>query len=716
MPMIPDHLAANPLVNPRPLPYGAFPFDEIKPEHFKPAVDWALDVARARIDAIKANRDRPGFENTVAELAFASEELDRIAGQISVFKGSMNTAEVQKAYDSIRPGLSRFSTDVLLDGALFDRIRDVYDRRDMLGLNEEESILLDKTYHGFANNGAALEGEARARFKKLSLRLSALSSRFQNNLVNHTAKLHVLIPAVQSARLDGVPQDALNFYKKVAEKAGHPGDYLIPMSPPPMAILENAKDRSLREEVFKTLRRRGTGKNFGNSGVFREVLKVRHELAQLLGFENHADRTIATGHRMTDDYRDILDFTHRNAAVYKAAAEPFYDGLAEDAREDGIAKMEGWDRTYYIRQRRERDVGLKVEEVKPYFELENCLQGVFHTAGELFGIDLKEATGKYPVWHPDVRVFEVSDRGRDGVQALFYADFFARDGKNSGAWMQGLRNSSLFRGERVMPIASNNMNLMRQDGAVLLTPDNVTTLFHEFGHACHCLTGRTGVYSELQGTNTSRDYVETPSQFVEVFAFKDEVLAIYARHHKTGEMIPAALADKIRRGQSFDNQWQGLRQAEFGLIDMAAHTTDPAQIGNLKAFERTTLAPYSVGPETKGAPQFASFSHLIGGYSAGYYVYKWADALVADVAAQFEKREANGEGPFPPDLCRAFADCMIRPGGTRHGARMLADFKRAAGCNDLRLDPLALFRAEGITVPPGIEAEILRRHNAHTPS
>ena len=708
-PFIPDTLKSNPLVNPRPLPFGAVPYDDIKPEHFEPAVQWALAEARKRIQAIVDSNDPPGFQNTIHALAFADEELSRIMSPIGNIKNVASTRDVQKEYSKLVPLMSAFSTEVILNADLFKKIEDVYEQRDYLDLTDEEKVLLYKTYNGFATSGAALTGSDRTKFKHLKSRLAEHSEKYTNNVLNHTDGLSVVVPADQAHRLKGIPEDVIEFYQEKGKNTPNApeGAYVIPMSPPPMPVLEYADDRSLRQEVTQVRQKIGAVGKFNNTKPFHSILRIRHEIAQLLGFENYADQVIATGARMTDDYREVVDFVTRNAEIYKETAKPFYEELGVLAAKDGVDKLGPADYLYYIRKKKEADINFTDEEAKPYFELESTLKGMFQCAGNIFDIDVKEVKDKYPVAHPDVRTFEVSDRGSENVRAVFYADLFARPGKRSGAWMHDLRNAGLFRDQQAIPMVSNNLNLKKQD-TVLLTLDEVRTLFHEFGHGCHGMLGE-GTYPSLTGTNTSWDYVELPSQSMECWAFKPDVLATYAFHHKTGAPMPADIVAKLPQADLFDVKWQGLRQSEMALLDLSLHSTKPADVGNLKKFQDKVWEPYKVR-EAGNAPALClNFGHLVGGYGAGYYVYKWADALVADVRQSFEEREAKGEGVYPPDLCTAYTKCMIKPGGTKTGAQMLVDFKQAAGKNDLTLDPLAMFRAEGIPVPPEIEARILKQ-------
>ena len=712
-PHIPKALLSNPLVNPRPLPHGAFPYDEIKAAHFVPAVDWAIAEAQSRINAIVNNPDPADFENTIHPLAFADEELARVNSPIGDISSIANTPDVQAQNAIILPRISAFMTEVLLNERLFSRIKAVYDRRETLTLTEAETALLNKTYADFASNGAALTGPARARFKLLSERLSLKQLTYRNNITNQTRGLHIVIPPDQTHRLAGIPEDTLkSFSQRAKTTPGTPeGSYVIPMSPPPVAVLTYAHDRTLRHDVVKMLQTIGAKGKFHNGQTFRSILKIKHEISQLLGFKHYADNVISTGHRMTDDYREVITFVERNARAYKDSALTFYDDLEKFAAKDGVKKLKPWDTAYYLERKKKTDLDLDSKAVKPYLELESCLKGLFKTGEKIFNIRIAETSGKYPVIDADTRSFEIFDATTGSIKALFFLNPFSNPDKRAGAWMSPARNAGLFRGEQVIPIVANNLNLQKTDGVTLLTQNERDTLYHEFGHACHGMMGQ-GIYPAQSGTSTSWDYVELPSQKMELWAYKKNVRDLYAHHHLTGAPMPEDMAQKMERSNLYDAALAGLRQSELALIDLSVYSTSPEKIGNLKAFENAVLSPYALRkPNKTASPRVLNFSHIISGYGAGYYVYKWAEALVADVHQSFLDREAAGEGAFPPDLCKAYADCMISPGGSRSGAQMLADFKRAAGCNDLRLDPLALFRAQSVPVPVDIEQEIIRHHN-----
>lgn len=690
-------LQDNPLFTPRQQPFNAPPLGLFGPEHLAPAAARALEMAREDIEAIATCPDEPDFENTIAALAFSEKKLYDIVGAFSEMKGVCNSPEVQQAWNAVQPVLTDHAMSILLDERLFKRVKAVYDASDLATMDEERWTLLLKTYNGFANNGALLQGAARDEFERLAKEAATVTTEFSNNLVNGAAALKLVIKAKDKARLAGIPEDFIASYSRNAQEdpdpAVEPGDYVITMTPPPHAVFEYAQDRSLRQEVRAIYNKIGSEPPYDNTPFVHRILELRHRIARLLGYSNAAQRIIRPDTRMAGDPQTVMDFLRKNASIYRPAAQQFYKELADFAQQrDGITELKAWDRAYYIRLMREEQIGFDPEQARPYFELETVLKGMFGHAEKLYGITVREAEGSYSKLHPSIRTYEILDAQTQEVKALYFLDPYARKHKHAGAWMSDIRNAGLHGGKREIPIAGNycNFNEPAPGQPSLLDPGEVTTLFHEFGHACHCMMGK-GTYPGLTGTSVLWDYVELPSQVNERWAFKPEVLATYAMHHETGDPIPQDMIDRLQKLEHFNVRWQGLRQTELGLLDMALHTADPAAVGDLLAFQEQAWRDTAINP-WDGPPMVLSFSHIMaGGYSAGYYGYKWADALVADVFEQFEEK-----GIYNPSLCEAFRKTMIEPGGTRPPAELLRDFMEAAGQGRRDLDPDALYRAEGL--------------------
>lgn len=689
-------LSQNPLVNPPKQPFNAPPLGLFKMEHVEPALDHALEVARKNIDAITNNPDEPTFENTIHAMAFAGELLGQVLGPFFEILGPLKTKEAQDTQSAILPKLSKYGTEQALNTDLFKRVETVYNTADRSKLTEEENILLEKTYNGFKNNGVLLTGKKRETYKELSQKLSQLTADYGNNISNSSAELKVVIEAKDKDRLKGIPTDTIATY---AENAKNDPDvandaYVITMTDPLTPLYEYAEDRSLREEVKRTAEKIASESEHDNTQVVKDILETRHKLARLLGFKNHAERTIRPDTRMTEQPQTAMDFVKNNAKTYRPVARKFDKELEAFAKEkDGIEKLERWDRLYYINKMREEQIGYDPEETRPYFEMENVLQGMFDHAEKLYGIRVQETDGKYSKMHEDVRTYEILDAESGDVKALYFLDPYARKHKNGGAWMSDIRNAGLHNGKQEIPIAGNYCNFTKpaQGNPTLLTDNDVITLFHEFGHGCHGMMGK-GTYPDLSGVNTPWDYVELPSQINERWAFKPEVLKAYAVHHETGEPMPDHLIEKLQTLHHFDAQWQGKRQTDFGLLDMETYTRNPAYIKDLKAFQDKV---WKAKEPDDAPPMILTFGHIMaGGYSAGYHSYKWADALVADVFEQFEE-----QGLYKESLCKAFRESMIEPGGTRAPSEMHKDFMEAAGQGRRDLDQDALYRYEGLLPP-----------------
>lgn len=686
-------LSKNPLVNPPPQPFNAPPLGLFELEHVKPAMEYGIEEARKNIDAIINNPEEPTFENTIHALAFADEKLGSILHPFFETLGPLKTREAQETYKEILPALTDFGTEQSLNRPVFERVKKVYDTADRSKLSEEEKILLEETYNGYKNNGVLLEGKKREQYKELSQKLSGLVAAYENNLSNSAAELKVVIEAKDKDRLKGIPEDIIATYAENAknDEDAPEGSYVITMTPPPIPVYEYAEDRSLREEVKRTAEKIASEGEYDNTQVVKDILETRYKLARLLGYKNHADRTIRPDTRMTENPQTAMDFLKGNAKKYRPVAKKFDQELEDFARQkDGIDKLERWDRLYYINQMREEKIGYDPEETRPYFEMENVLQGMFAHAEKLYGIKVQETDGKYSKMHKDVRTYEILDAKSGDVKALYFLDPYARKYKNGGAWMSDIRNAGLHDGKQQIPIAGNYCNFPKPEAGkpTLLTDDNVITLFHEFGHACHCIMGK-GTYPGISGINTPWDYVELPSQINERWAFQPDVLKSYAVHHETGEPMPDHLIEKLQTLQQFDAKWQGKRQTDFGLLDMEIYSRNPAYIKDLKEFENKV---WKVQEPTDSPPFVLTFSHIIsGGYSAGYHSYKWANALVADVFEQFEE-----QGLYKESLCKAFREAMIEPGGTRKPVEMHKDFMEAAGQGRRDLDKDALFRYEGL--------------------
>lgn len=684
-------LQNNPLVNPPALPYGVPALDQIQTDHFEPAYDWALDRARANIDAIANNPATPDFANTIEALEFAKEDLGRIGSVFSAFTSSNTSKALQALQQKLNPKLSAFSSDVAENDALYARVEAVYNNRAALNLDAEQTMLLEKTYKGFVRGGAALDPQAKKRLRDINAELSNLSTSFSNNILNDLANHAVLV--AQESELDGVPDRAKSRYKAAAEAAGHKGQYLIPMQPPPMDVLAHADNRDLRKRVQEAAAAVATSGQYDNRPLIKKIVELRHEKAQLLGYSTYADYVLSE--RMAGSPQAVTDFLDESIRNYKPQAEQEFKKLKAFALASGeISEFKPWDSAYYDRKLEEQTLQFDSETLRPYFELETALSGMIAHAEKLFDLKINETSGQYPVYHPEVRTFEICDNQKGGaVVGLFYADYYARgDSKRGGAWMSTLRNRGLENGQDAIPLVMNNCNYpkpAKDTDPTLLSIDDVRTMFHEFGHGLHGLLGE-GRYPSLTGANVKWDFVELPSQLMENWLTEKSVLDQFARHYQTGQKLPADLIDKVAESSRYDAASMELGQTYLALVDMAWHNSDPKTLGTVEEVEKSVSDRTSFWPAADRSVRSPKFSHLFsGGYAAGYYSYHWARVMDADV---FEKFKTNGL--YDRATAQDFRDMILSRGGSEDPAKLYRDFMGRDP------DPAALLRREGVTPPP----------------
>ncbi len=679
-------LGNNPLINPPALPNGAPALDRVEVAHYLPAVRAAVAEARGEIDAIKNNTEAPTFANTIEALEFTGRTLDRVSlvfANISLANSNDALREIEEEFDA---ETVKFGNDVSLDPVLFARVKAVYDQRDTLNLTPVQKRLLENSYKGFVRGGALLDDAGKQRLREISEKLSELGTKYSQNVLKSTTAYEKLID--NEAELAGLPERAKNNYRAAAEEKGQTGKWLIKLSPPPMDIFEHAENRGLREEIYRArLDVAYKDPQFSNSQIILDIVKLRHERANLLGYATHADFVLSE--RMAKNRKTVEDFLHANKGVYRSAAEAHKKEVEDYAKQKGLNDtLQPWDFAFYERQLKEEKFKLEVEKLRPYFDLEKVLDGMRLHAEKLFGITLNEqSAGKYPVYHPDVKVYEVNDQKTGELLGVFYGDYYARAGaKKGGAWEYKFRG----RNGNDVPLVINvcNYDKPTKDQPTLLSFDEVTTLFHEFGHGLHDLLAR-GPYPSLNGTNVKWDFVELPSQVQENWARKKEVLDTFARHYKTGEALPADMIQKLTDMENFGAGYFGLRQCFLGLLDMAWHGTDPAQITSVEDLEDKIVAEAALFARVAG-PMSSAFSHIFaGGYSAGYYSYKWAEVLDADVFAAFEKKGDL----YDPELADKLRKLIYEKGDNEDPAIL---FEQLMGRGP---DQTALFRREGLAAP-----------------
>ncbi|MDM1043094.1 MULTISPECIES: M3 family metallopeptidase [Empedobacter] len=658
---------ANPLLEKFETPFESAPFSKIKNEDYKPAFIQAIEEAKAEIDAITANPEAPTFANTIEAMELSGEKLGRISSIFFNLNSAETNDEIQEIAQEVSPLLSEFGNDVRLNQDLFERIKVVYNQKDSLNLTDEQAYLLEKKYKGFSRNGANLNEEDKNKLREIDKQLSMLSLQFGQNVLAETNAYELII--TDENDLKGLPQYAIDQAKADAEQKNHEGWLITLQAPSYIPFMQYAENRELREKLFRANGVKAYQNNeFNNEENVKNIVKLRHERAKILGYKTHADYVLEE--RMAKTPTTVLDFLNDLLTKAKPFAEKEIEELTAFAKEtDGIETLQRWDHAYYAEKLKQKKFSLSDEELKPYFQLENVIQGAFDVATKLYGITFKEIHN-IDKYNDEVTTYEVLDKN-GAFLSLLYADFFPRAGKRPGAWMTSYREASNVNGNTKRPHISIVCNFTKptKDTPSLLTFQEVTTLFHEFGHALHGMLPNT-TYESLSGTNVYWDFVELPSQFYENFCYEPEALKLFAKHYQTGEIIPQELIEKVKASSSFMEGYQTVRQLSFGLLDMAYHANDLAEINDLQQFEKETFKQTELYPEIDKNMMSTSFSHIFqGGYSSGYYSYKWAEVLDADAFAFFQET-----GIFNPETAQKFYK-LLSSGGTVEPMKLYEEFR-----------------------------------------
>ncbi|MFV0220677.1 M3 family metallopeptidase [Empedobacter falsenii] len=658
---------ANPLLEKFETPFESAPFSKIKIEDYKPAFIQAIEEAKAEIDAITANPEAPNFANTIEAMELSGEKLGRISSIFFNLNSAETNDEIQEIAQEVSPLLSEFGNDVRLNQDLFERIKVVYNQKDSLNLTDEQAYLLEKKYKGFSRNGANLNEEDKNKLREIDKQLSMLSLQFGQNVLAETNAYELII--TDENDLKGLPQYAIDQAKADAEQKNHEGWLITLQAPSYIPFMQYAENRELREKLFRANGVKAYQNNeFNNEENVKNIVKLRHERAKILGYKTHADYVLEE--RMAKTPTTVLDFLNDLLTKAKPFAEKEIEELTAFAKEtDGIETLQRWDHAYYAEKLKQKKFSLSDEELKPYFQLENVIQGAFDVATKLYGITFKEIHN-IDKYNDEVTTYEVLDKN-GAFLSLLYADFFPRAGKRPGAWMTSYRDASNVNGNTKRPHISIVCNFTKptKDTPSLLTFQEVTTLFHEFGHALHGMLPNT-TYESLSGTNVYWDFVELPSQFYENFCYEPVALKLFAKHYQTGEIIPQELIEKVKASSSFMEGYQTVRQLSFGLLDMAYHANDLAEINDLQQFEKETFKRTELYPEIDKNMMSTSFSHIFqGGYSSGYYSYKWAEVLDADAFAFFQET-----GIFNPETAQKFYK-LLSSGGTVEPMKLYEEFR-----------------------------------------
>ncbi|MDI5887532.1 M3 family metallopeptidase [Flavobacterium yafengii] len=663
--------------------YNTAPFSKIKNEDFLPAFQKGIELAKAEIDAIVRNPIQPTFENTIEALAFSGDVLDRISSIFFNLNSAETNDEIQKIAQEVSPLLSEFGNDVRLNPDLFARVKTVYEQREKLNLNPEQTTLLDKKYKSFSRNGANLPEDKKNQLREIDKELSKLNLQFGENVLAETQayQLHI----TNETDLAGLPEGTIEAAHSLAKSQEKEGWIFTLDYPSYVPFVTYADNRELRKKMVIAFGAKGFQNNeFDNQEIVLKIAKLRFDRAQVLGYATHAHFVLEE--RMAESPEKVKTFSNDLLEKAKPAALKEFAQLTAFAKElDGIEQLEKWDGAYYSEKLKQQLFNLDDEILKPYFQLEKVLEGAFAVAQKLYGITFEEIF-EVDKYHEEVKTYEVKDE-EDQLVAVFYADFFPRKGKRNGAWMTSFKSQYIKKGINERPHISIVCNFTKptETKPSLLTFNEVTTLFHEFGHALHGMLANT-TYPSLSGTSVYWDFVELPSQILENWCYEPEALALFAYHYQTGEMIPMELVHKIKESASFQEGIATMRQLSFGLLDMGWHAQDPSNIKDIKAFETEQFAATQLYPEVKENAMSTSFSHIFqGGYSSGYYSYKWAEVLDADAFEYFQEK-----GIFNKEVATKFKDNVLSKGGTEHPMIL---YKRFRGQEP---KPEALLRRAGL--------------------
>ena len=657
----------NPFLSESSAPFGAPEFDKIKNEHYLPAFEYGIQEGKAQIDAIVANEEEPTFENTIEAMEYCGQTLNKVAGIFYNLMEADTNDEMQKIAEQVSPMLTEFSMYTSLNAPLFERVKAVYEKKDELGLDADQMKLLENTYKGFVRGGANLSEEDKATFSKLSEELSLLGLQFGKNVLDATNAytLHI----TDSADLAGLPEYVKAMGAETAKEKGLEGWAFTLAYPSFAPFMKYSENRELRQQMWTANNAKALGGEFDNSEIVKKIVDLRIKKVNLLGYETFAD--FALEERMAKDRKTATEFINGLLVQSLPFAKKDVKDVEAYAKANGFTgKLMPWDFSYWSERLQKEQYSLNEELLKPYFQLENCIDAVFGLATRLYGITFHELDN-VPVYHEEVKVYEVKDA--DGSHlALLYADFFPRASKRGGAWMTEFRGQSIENGVEKRPFISIVMNFTKPtaDAPSLITHSELTTFLHEFGHALHGILAQ-GRYPSMTGTGVSRDFVELPSQIMENWAYEPEYLNTFAKHYQTGEAIPMELIDKIVAAKNFQAGYGQVRQLHFGYLDMAWHTLKEVPAESTIEFEHNVLAPYLVLPAVEGTGFSTSFSHIFtGGYSAGYYSYKWAEVLEADAFSLFKEK-----GIFNTEVSNAFRKEILEKGGVEDEAVIYRNFR-----------------------------------------
>ena len=663
--------AQNPFFEKYNTPHQTVPFDKIKNEHYEPAMLEGIKLHEAEIEAIINNPEAPTFANTIVAYEKSGKFLDRVTTVFGNLRSAETNDDLQKIAQKMIPLLSEHSNNISLNEKLFQRVKAVYKQKSKLSLTIEQAKLLDDIYDGFVRRGANLQGEARNKYRELSKKLSTLTLQFGENNLKETNNFQLVL--TQKEQLAGLPEGIVEAAAQTAREKGVEGWVITLHAPSYVPFMTYASNRELRKELYMAYNTKCTKDNeFNTLEIVKDLVNTRMQIAQLLGYKSYADYTLKE--RMAESSKNVYKLLDQLLDAYTPTAKAEYNEVQELARstQGKEFRLMPWDWSYYSDQLKNKKFSLNDEMLRPYFELSNVKEGVFGLATRLYGITFRK-NSEIPVYHPDVDAYEVLDK--DGsFLAVLYTDFHPRAGKRAGAWMTSFKGQWIDdqTGENSRPHITLVMNFTKptESKPALLTFDEVNTFLHEFGHGLHGIFANTH-YESLSGTSVYRDFVELPSQIMENFAVEKDFLSTFAKHYQTGEIIPDTLVQRIIDSSNFNVAYACLRQVSFGLLDMGWYTRTTPFTGDVKAYEQKAWEKAQILPVVEGTCMSAQFSHIFaGGYSAGYYSYKWAEVLDADAFSLFMQK-----GIFNQEVAQSFRNNILSKGGTEHPMTLYKRFR-----------------------------------------
>ena len=656
--------SANPLLQEWNTPHQTPPFSKIRNEHYAPAVKEAIKEAEGNIQRIIRQKEAPTFENTIVALQTASERLDRICNVMFNMNECNTNTELQNIVMELTPELTRFSNSVDMNPKLFERVKTIYDQRDKLALTTEQRTLLEKTYKGFVRNGVNLKGKERKTYARNSERLSQLSQQMNRNVLadNNNYILHI----TKNEDLSGLPENVVAAARAEAQERGMEGWVFTLAYPSYGPFITYADNRDLREQMWRAYNSRGNrGNENDNNEVIREMTHLRYQQAKMLGYENYCEYVLSD--RMCDTPEKLAKFLTDLYSQAMPFAKKDLDEVSDFAQKLGATlPLQRWDFSYYREKLKQQKYDFDAELLRPYLQMEKVRQGIFDLYGRLYGITFRE-TNNIEVYHPDVKVYEVMDGNR--FMGVLYLDMHPRASKRSGAWKTTFREQSNIGGKQIRPLVQVVCNFSKPvgDKPSLLSFDEMETFMHEFGHAMHCLLTDC-TYPSLSGTSVKRDFVEMPSQVMENWCYEPEFLNTFARHYLTNDTIPGDYIRKIKAAEKYLAGWLCVRQLNLGWIDLAFHTLQEPIEGRIDEYEHSRMK--ELQPIVKGTCTSTAFTHIFaGGYASGYYGYKWAEVLDADIFSKFKR-----EGIFNKATAEAFRHEILSKGGTEHPSVLFRNF------------------------------------------